>query len=145
MLRALRNIAFDVNANQLSIEMLDETLSPFHDRDGLAERRVEIEIIQLGHSSEPVRIDVHKCWAVATRGVFARNDKCWGRDRADDIELCCDPLHKGRLAGSEDTNKEHHISGTQTGRRPRTQRSHLLSVGHLDGWRLLHRSGFQPT
>ena len=65
VLRALCDVALDSYVDHLVAQTLDHSLSPLDDGHRVIERRVEVEVVQLGQTAEPVGIDVDEVGTVA--------------------------------------------------------------------------------
>ena len=91
-------VADDVDLEAGLGEPLGQPLAPLDHGDGLVERGVEVEVVELGDAAEPVGVDVHQRGAADLARVHPRDHERRRGDRPADAEPGAEALGERRLA-----------------------------------------------
>ena len=106
---------------------LDQPRAPFDDGHGLLQRRLEIEVRELGERADPVGVDMDE--GHRSR-MYPRDHERRRRHRSAHAETGTDALRQGRLAGAEATGEDDEVARAQHRSQRTTERPHRGWVAH---------------
>ena len=102
---------------------------PLDDDDRAVE--VEVEVLELGRTRQPVRVDVHERGAADEARVRSGEHERRTLHGAAHAEALADAARERGLAGPERPGEHDHVAGAQLCSELATERLHRLGVGHV--------------
>src|SRR4051794_10888175 len=91
--------------------LLDEAAAPLDDGDAGGCAGVEVEVVQLAGSAQPVGVDVHQGGPAGASGVHAGQHEGGRDDGARDAEPLPEALRQGGLAGTQLAGEDQEVAG----------------------------------
>ena len=126
------SVVHEVELEPAGRQMLGDVLAPLDHGDRLVQGGVEIEIVQLLGSAEPIGVDMHQLGAAGRRRMDPGQHEGRRDDRAHRSQSGPDALGQRGLAGAEIAGGDDQVARSEKTGQPLAEPSHVARRGHGD-------------